>query len=116
MGQPETQRPLGEKREGRPTSTEVTATSISTAIEDNPTLSHRDLLMADLDVWAEQLRARIAVQIVVDDEDHRRTFLYRSAGAAERCVQRAKDRGRTSHVTLVQLVPVGVVVGLGETR
>ena len=72
--------------------------------------------LADLDAMAEHLRARFAVQVAVDDAGHRRTYLYRNAGAAERCVKRAADRGRTAHVSLVQMLPVGVVVGLGGGR
>ena len=73
----------------------------------------RENLLADLDALAESLRGYIVVQVVVDDEGHRRTFPYRSAAAAERCVERARERGRTAHVSLVQMLPVGVVVGLG---
>ena len=73
-------------------------------------------LLADLDALAESLSARFAVQVTVDDAGHRRTNVYRSAGAAERAVERARERGRTAHVTLVQMLPVGVVVGLRAAR
>lgn len=69
-------------------------------------------LLADLDALAESLRARFAVQVTINDAGNRRTFLYRSSAAAERCVERARGRGRTAHVTLVQFLPVGVVSGL----
>lgn len=69
-------------------------------------------LLADLDALAESLRGYFVVQVVIDDEGHRRTFLYRSAAPAERCVQRAKERGRYAHVTLCSLLPAGVVTGL----
>lgn len=74
-------------------------------------------LLADLDAYAELLAGRFFVQVVIDDDaQHRRTYVYRSAGAAERAVERARDRGQTAHVTLCQLLPVGVVVGLGVPR
>ena len=71
-------------------------------------------LLADVDPLAESLRGRFAVQVVVDDEGHRRTTPFRSLGAAERTVARACRRDRVAHVTLVQLVPVGVV-WVGDT-
>lgn len=61
---------------------------------------------------AEHLRGRLVVQVKLDDE-RTRTYVYRNAAAAERAVQRAKDRGQRAHVTLVQMLPIGVVVGLG---
>lgn len=73
-------------------------------------------LLSDLDALAESLRGYFVVQVTVDDEGHRRTFPYRSAAAAERCVLRARERGRTAHVSLVQMLPIGVVVGLGGAR
>ncbi|MEJ7831915.1 MAG: hypothetical protein WKF79_03305 [Nocardioides sp.] len=72
--------------------------------------------LADLDALCESLRGHFVVQVVVDDAGHRRTTVYRSAGAAERAVHRARDRGRTAHVSLVQMLPVGVVVGLEVAR
>lgn len=81
------------------------------AIIDAATL--RAAYLADLDAVADHLRGYFVVQVTIDDEGHRRTSLYRSAGAAERAVQRATDRGRRAHVTLCQLLPVGVVVGGG---
>ena len=69
----------------------------------------RVVTLADVDAMAENLQGRLVVQVEVDD-DHWRTHVYRSAAAAERAVKRARDRGKRSHVTLVQLVPVGVVV------
>lgn len=70
-------------------------------------------MLADLDALADSLRGYLVVQVVIDDAGHRRTYLYRSAGAAERAVLRAKERGRFAHVSLCQLLPVGVVAGLG---
>ena len=69
-------------------------------------------MLRDLDALAASLRGYLVVQVVVDDEGHRRTHLYRSAGAAQRAVQRAKDRGRAAHVSARQLLPVAVVQGL----
>lgn len=68
--------------------------------------------LADLDAMAEALRGYFVVQVTIDDDGHKRTYLYRSAAAAERCVERAKARGRQSHVTLCSLLPAGVVIGL----
>lgn len=66
-------------------------------------------ILADLDALAESLRGYLVVQVQVDDAGHRRTSVYRSAGAAQRAVQRARERGRVAHVSLCQLLPVGVV-------
>ena len=68
-------------------------------------------VIADLDALAEHLRARFVVQVTIDG-DHRRTHVYRNAAAAEKAVERAKARGQRAHVTLCQMLPVGVVVGL----
>ena len=65
-------------------------------------------LLADLDALAEHLRGRLVVQVVVAEEKYR-TYIYRSTAAAERCVQRAAERGKRSHVTLVRMLPIGVV-------
>lgn len=65
------------------------------------------------DALADSLRGYLVVQVVIDDAGHRRTHLYRSAAAAERAVKRATRRGRYAHVSLCQLLPVGVVGGLG---
>lgn len=62
-----------------------------------------------LDGLAESLRGYLVLQVVVDDAGHRRTHLYRSAGAAQRAVERAQARGREAHLTLCQLVPLDVV-------
>jgi hypothetical protein len=69
-------------------------------------------LLADLDALAEHLHGYLVVQVVIDDAGHRRTQVYRSAAAAEKAVERARDRGRYAHVSLCQLLPVGVVAGL----
>lgn len=81
-----------------------------------PILSPSTSVVADLDVMAEALRGYFVVQVVIDEDGHRRTSLYRSAGAAQRAVERARERGRDVHVSLCQLMPVGVVVGLGGGR
>src|SRR3954451_3407189 len=73
-------------------------------------------LLSELDALAESLRGYLVVQVVVDDDGHSRTYLYRSASAAERCVERAKARGRSAHVTLCSLLPAGVVTGLAGGR
>jgi hypothetical protein len=73
-------------------------------------------LLADLDALAESLRGYLVLQLVVDDAGHKRTSVYRSAASAQRAVRRARDRGRATHVTLVQMVPLGVVVGLGGAQ
>jgi hypothetical protein len=70
-------------------------------------------LLGDLDAMAQSLNGYLVVRVVVDDAGHLRTYLYRSAAAAERCVQRAHDRGRYAHVSLCSLLPAGVVTGLG---
>lgn len=70
-------------------------------------------IVADLDELAANLRGYLVLQVVVNDEGDRRTTIYRSAGAAERAVKRARSRGRDAHVTLCQLLPVGVVLGGG---
>lgn len=71
-------------------------------------------ILGDLDAYAEHLNGRFVVQVVVDAErDHRRTYLYRNIASAEAAVRRANDRGQRASVTLVKLVPVGVVAGLG---
>jgi hypothetical protein len=62
---------------------------------------------------AENSRGYFVVQVVIDDAGHRRTQIYRSAAAAERAVRRARERGRTAHVSLCQLLPIGVVSSLG---
>ena len=80
---------------------------------DSPIVSPSSPAVADLDAMAEALRGYFVVQVVIDEDGHRRTNLYRSAGAAQRAVQRARERGRDVHVSLCQLMPVGVVVGLG---
>lgn len=69
-------------------------------------------VLADLDALAEHLRAHLVLQVTVDDNGHRRTAVYRSAAAVERAVRRAQERGRQAHVTLCQLLPVGVVSSL----
>lgn len=111
------------ERESRPAS-HGPAESISAATKfadtrlapatDSPRQTHQ--LVADLDAMAEAMRGYFVVQVTIDDAGHRRTTLYRSAGAAEQTVKRARGRGRDVHVTLAQLVPVGVIVGLGGDR
>lgn len=99
---------------GRPTANRTASNVTSGDLDSVP--SRADLL-ADLDALAQHLAGRFVVQVVVDaDRDHRRTNVYRSCAAAERAVKRARDRGQTAHVSLVQMLPVGVVVGLGDRR
>jgi hypothetical protein len=94
------------ERESRPTATNGDpAQRFSTAIKN-------ESILADLDAMAEHLRGRFVVQVEVDGDKYR-THVYRSTAAAERCVQRARERGKRAHVTLVQMLPVGVVAGLG---
>lgn len=81
-------------------------------LTDTPSIPRRTDLLGDLDALAEHLRGYYVVQVVVDDAGHRRTNFYRSAKAAERAVERATARGRHAHVTLCQLMPVGVVSGV----
>ncbi len=72
-------------------------------------------LLSDLDALAEHLQGRFVVQVTLDG-DRRRSLVYRSAAAAEKAARRAQERGQQAHVTLCQLLPVGVVVGLGGGR
>ncbi len=72
--------------------------------------------LADIDAQAELLRGVFVLRVQVNDDGDRRTYFYKSAGAAERAVKRARERGRTAHVALCQLVPVGVVWGPGGLR
>lgn len=105
------------ERESRPGGSTGAAQSISTAIKaaGHDSTARADIL-AEVDALTESLRGYIVVQVVVDDEGHRRTYLYRSAAAAERCVKRARDRGRFAHVSICSLLPAGVVVGMGGGR
>lgn len=66
-------------------------------------------LLGDPDALAEHLRGYFVVQVVVNDAGHRRTYIYRTVAAAERAVQRARERGRHASTTLCQLHPVGKV-------
>lgn len=85
-------------------------------LKSGSSIPHIGDYLADVDALAESLRGYLVVQVVIDDAGHRRTCVYRSAGAAERAVRRARDRGRTAHVSLVQMLPVGVIVGLASGR
>ena len=96
----------------RPKAALETPTETPTKKSKNESTARGDIL-ADADALAESLRGYIVVLVVVDDQDHRRTYLYRSAAAAERCVARARERGRFAHVSICSLLPAGVVVGLG---
>ena len=97
-------------RESRPVASGP-AENISATTKNDSSLPQPGDILADLDAMAEHLRGRLVVQVEVDEEKYR-THIYRSTAAAERCVQRAAERGRRSHVTLVRMLPVGVVVGL----
>lgn len=80
---------------------------------DSSSVERPAYTVRDLDSWAEALSGRFVVQVVVNaDSDFRRTFVYRSCAAAERCVDRARERGQTAHVSLVRMLPVGVVAGV----
>lgn len=94
---------------GRPLATDGPTKSITT---DTSSVPRPADVLAELDALAEHLRGYYVVQVVVDDAGHRRTNFYRSAKAAERAVERARLRGRDAHVTLCQLMPVGVVAGV----
>ena len=110
MGLPDNDRGRPDNDRGRPVAR--TTSTVAAGGDDNPTLR-----LADLDTLAEHLRGRFVVQVVIDaDRGHRRTFVYRTCAAAERAVVRARERGQTAHVTLVQMLPVGVVTGLGVVR
>jgi len=84
----------------RPKAALETPTETPTKKSKNESTARGDIL-ADADALAESLRG------------YRRTYLYRSAAAAERCVARARERGRFAHVSICSLLPAGVVVGLG---
>ena len=84
--------------------------------DDIHTVAHRPDMLADLDALAEHLRGYLVLQVTVDDAGSKRTVVYRSAAAAQRAVERARDRGRMAHVSLCQLVPIGVIHGLGGGR
>lgn len=79
-----------------------------------PILARPHGLLDELDALADAMRGYFVVQVVVSDAGNRRTHLYRSAAAAERAVERAEKRGRVAHVSLAQLMPVGVVSSLGS--
>lgn len=86
-------------------SQEIAATTLLQSVPRSPDT------IGDLDALAEALRGYLVLQVVVDDSGHRRTHLYRSAGAAQRAIERAQARGRSAHLTLCHLVPVSVVGG-----
>lgn len=88
------------------TASNVTATDIHS-------VTPGDGLVGELDALAGNLRGLFVVTVEIGTEGHTRRHLYRSAGAAEKCVLRARLRGASAHVTLCQLLPVGVVAGLG---
>jgi len=94
--------------EGRPGERAALSVNIGDLHSVPSTTDH----LAHLDNLAEALRGYLVLQVVVDDAGHRRTNLYRSAAAAQRAVGRARSRGRAVHVSLCQLLPVGVVQGL----
>lgn len=68
--------------------------------------------MADLDALAENIRGYFVVQVQINDAGQHRTMIYRSLASAEKAVKRARARGRGAHVSLCQLLPVGVVTSL----
>jgi hypothetical protein len=80
---------------------------------DTPSIPRPAYTVRDLDAVAESLAGRFVVQVTVDESrGFRRTFVYRSCAAAEKCVERARERGQTAHVSLVRMLPVGVVAGV----
>lgn len=84
----------------------------STAISDVAPLVHRETAnWQDIDALAEHLRGVYVVQLVVSDAGHRRSYFYKNLDAAQRAVGRARERGRSAHLTLVQMIPVGVIGG-----
>lgn len=97
-----------EHSEGGPARNETASNAATSTHTNNTSIVP---LNADIDALAESLRGVYVCQVVVDDAGHRRTHFYRNLGAVERAVERARGRGRTAHVSLVQLVPVGVVMG-----
>jgi hypothetical protein len=66
--------------------------------------------LADIDALCEHLSGRLVVQVLLD-EDRRRTYV-RGIDTAERSAARATERGQLVHVSLVRMVPVGVVTEL----
>lgn len=102
---------LPDNDEGRPPAKERPQNVVTTDIQSVPKTAD---ILGDLDALAHALRGYFVVQVVIDDAGHRRTNVYRSCAAAERAVQRARERGRYAHVSLCQLLPVGVVAGLGS--
>lgn len=98
-----------DSRQSRP-GRETEAAS-SRATRTNLTPDAADL--ADLDARAESLRARFVVQVQVEG-DHYRTKVYMTAKSAENAARRANKRGKLVHVSLCQLLPAGVVIGLAE--
>ena len=105
-----------EARESRPGGRSQAAIASSTAIKFSDfSLPDKIDILADLDAVTEHLKGRFVVQVNIEG-DHWRTNVYRNAAAAERAVDRAKARGQRAHVTLCQMLPVGVVVGLGGVR
>lgn len=96
------------ERESRPAANRAASKSFA---GDTSRVPNQADLLQDLDALAESLSGYLVVQVVIDDENHRRTTIYRSAGAAQRAVERAQARGRTAHVSLCQLLPVGVIAG-----
>ncbi len=90
--------------------------TLSTVSPETVATDPRHSCLADIDAQAELLRGVFVLRVQVNDDGDRRTYFYKSAGAAERAVKRARERGRTAHVALCQLVPVGVVWGPGGLR
>ena len=100
------------ERESRPAGdTTEPAQNISTAIKNSSTLQLGPDVLRDLDALAEHLHGKFVVQTQTDGEKYR-TRIYLTAKAAENAVRRGNARGRRVHVSLCQLLPVGVVVGL----
>lgn len=61
---------------------------------------------------AEELSSVLVVSVEVRDDGSRRSYIYKSLSSAERCVDRARKRGRDARVTLCELRPLGAVTVL----
>jgi hypothetical protein len=96
---------LPEHDEGGPWQDRPTASA-------NAIVSHSVAVLTDVDAIAEHLSGKFVVQLQIEDDKYR-TTVYQSVKAAENAVRRANRRGKRAHVTLCQLLPVGVVTGLG---
>ena len=112
---PEVERPpAGNRGPGVSAGRETTPMVVSPT--DTTTQDARSDFLGDLTALTKSLAGYLVLSVVVDDDGHRRTTVYRSAGAAERAVRRARERGRHVEVSLCQLMPVGVVTAWSGGR